>query len=128
MAQILVIDDDASIRELLSTYFEGNGHHVLTAEDGAHGIGMAARHHPDVVILDMDMPVLDGHSTIRMLKNDPQMADIPVIVLTSHNTDTARDSMRQAGCTEFLSKPFELAQVNQVVTHSLKLRPEGTPI
>lgn len=120
MARILVIDDDPDIRGLLATYFQNHGHQVLSAEDGAHGIGMAVQRRPDVVILDVDMPVLDGHSTMRVLKSDPQMSDIPVVVLTAHNNDQTRESMRRAGCSGFLPKPFDLGQLDRAVTHSLE--------
>lgn len=120
MAHILVIDDDPDIRNLLSIYLGGNGHQVFSAEDGAHGIGMAAQRRPDAVILDLDMPVLDGHSTLRVFKNDPQMADVPVIVLTANNNDQTRDTMRRAGCAEFLTKPFDLGQLERALTNSLE--------
>ena len=120
MARILVIDDDPDIRALLSTYFQGNGHQVFQAEDGAHGIGMAAQRCPDVVILDVDMPVLDGHSTLHVMKNDPKMSAIPIVVLTSHNNVETRERLQRAGCAEFLGKPFDLGQLDLAVTNSLK--------
>jgi len=120
MARILVIDDDPDIRALLSTYFQGNGHQVFQAEDGAHGIGMAAQRRPDVVILDIDMPVLDGHSTLHVMKNDPTMSAIPIVVLTSHSNDQTRERLKRAGCAGFLGKPFDLGRLNQTVTQSLK--------
>lgn len=120
MARILVIDDDQAIRGLLLDYLQSSGHQVFAAEDGAHGIGMAVQRQPDVVILDIDMPVLDGHSTMRILKSDPQMWDIPVVVVSAHNNDKTRESMRRAGCTEFLSKPFELGQLDLALAHSLE--------
>jgi len=120
MARILVIDDDPDIRALLSTYFQGNGHQVIQAEDGAHGIGMAAQRRPDVVILDVDMPVLDGHSTLHVMKNDPKMSGIPIVVLTSHTNTETRERFRRAGCADFLGKPFDLGQLDIAIANTLK--------
>lgn len=128
MARILVIDDDPDIRNLLSTYLQGHGHHVVCAEDGAHGIGMVVQHRPDVVILDVDMPVLDGHSTIRVLKGDPKMADIPIIVLTALNSDSTRETMRRAGCAGFLAKPLDLDQLEHMVKHTLEAHQAQTSL
>ncbi|MBL4613343.1 MAG: response regulator [Magnetovibrio sp.] len=122
MAKILVIDDDPDIRDLLLTYLKDKGHLVFAAEDGAHGIGMVAQRQPDMVILDVDMPVLDGHSTMRVLKGDPQMAGIPVIVLTAHVNDDTQQTMRRAGCAGFLSKPLDFDQLDRAVKHSLEVR------
>lgn len=121
MARILVIDDDPSIRGLLSEYLQGNGHQVFSAEDGAHGIGMAVQRRPDVVILDIDMPVLDGHSTMRVLKTDPKMSEIPVVVMTGHNNAQTRESMNRAGCSAFLLKPLDLNSLERAVVNSLEV-------
>ncbi len=120
MAHILVIDDDPDIRRLLSTYFQDQGHQVFSAEDGAHGIGMAVQRQPDVVILDIDMPVLDGHSTLRVIQSNPQISGIPVVVLTAHHTPQIEEAMRKAGCAGFVSKPFDLDQLDRTVTNSLE--------
>jgi len=120
MACILVIDDDPDIRGLLSTYFQGRGHQVISAEDGAHGIGMAVQRRPDVVILDVDMPVLDGHSTMRVMQNDPQMSAIPVVVLTAHHNPRIQETMRAAGCADYVSKPFDLAHLDRAVSNSIE--------
>lgn len=120
MARILVIDDDPDIRGLLSTYFQGQGHQVFSAEDGAHGIGMAVQRQPDVVILDIDMPVLDGHSTLRVIQSNPQISGIPVVVLTAHHNPQIEETMRKAGCAGFVSKPFDLDQLGRTVTNSLE--------
>jgi len=120
MARILVIDDDPDIRGLLSIHFQGSGHQVVEAEDGAHGIGLAAQRRPDVVILDIDMPVLDGHATIRIMKGDLKMSHIPVVVLTSHTNDGTQKRLQQAGCAAFIAKPFDLDQLDRVVAKCLK--------
>ncbi|HEY9078555.1 response regulator [Magnetovibrio sp.] len=120
MARILVIDDDPDIRGLLTTYFQGIGHQVFVAEDGAHGIGVAAQRRPDVVILDVDMPVLNGHSTLHVMKNDPKMSAIPVVVLTSRDDELTRERLHRAGCADFLGKPFELNALDLAVANSLK--------
>lgn len=120
MGRILVIDDDPMIRSLLSKYFTVKGHQVIEAEDGAHGIGLARKGRPDVVILDMDMPVLDGYSTLRILRHSDNIPQVPVVVLTAKTDAVLRNDCEDAGCTDYITKPFDMDHLNQTVDASLK--------
>ena len=119
-SHILVIDDDPMIRSLLSKYFTVKGHQVMEAEDGAHGIGLATHSHPDVVILDIEMPVLDGYSTLNILRQSTRIPEIPVVILTARTDADLRFDCEQAGCTDYITKPFDMDHLNQTVDARLK--------
>ena len=120
MGRILVIDDDPMIRSLLSKFFTIKGHQVLEAEDGAHGIGLARNGHPDVVILDMDMPVLDGFSALRILRHSDKIPQVPVVVLTAKTDSVLRFDCEDAGCTDYITKPFDMDHLHQTVDARIK--------
>ena len=101
--RILIVDDSDSICAGIASYLEVNGYEALTAYDGEQGVRIAQRSRPDVILLDIMMPVLDGWEAIRQLKADPQTASIPVLALSA-----LRLSMEQiaaAGFDGYLSKP-----------------------
>jgi len=99
------------------------GHHVFVAEDGAQGIGVAAPLRRDVVVLYVGMPVLAGHSTLHVLKSDPKMSGIPVVVLTSHDNTQRRERLQRAGCAGFLGNPFDLTDLHQEIAKNLQANP-----
>ena len=106
MAEILLIEDDAAIRELLKTHMLKAGHTVLEAENGHVGLEMARQHGPDLIVLDVNMPVLDGTKTMRSLDADPKTQSIPVIALSAMSQTQVRDDMHQLGCDAFITKPI----------------------
>ncbi|MEG3616911.1 response regulator [Magnetovibrio sp. PR-2] len=120
MGRILVIDDDPDIRSLLSKFFTVKGHLVMEAEDGAHGIGLATTSHPDVVILDMEMPVLDGYSTLNILRHSRRIPQVPVVVLTAKTDADLRSDCENAGCTDYITKPFDMDHLQQTIDERLK--------
>ena len=120
MGRILVIDDDPMMRSLLSKYFTVKGHQVIEAEDGAHGIGLATKSHPDVVILDMEMPVLDGYSTLSIIRHSRRIPQVPVVVLTAKTDAVLRHDCEDAGCTDYITKPFDMDHLHQTVDARLK--------
>ena len=104
--RVLVIDDEDDIRELCRVNLEFEGFQVLDASDGPAGLAAAARHHPDVIFLDLMMPEMDGWDVLRHLKEDDATAQIPVVMLTARTGE--EDQMRgwQEGILEYVSKPF----------------------
>ncbi len=120
MARVLVIDDDTLIRSLVSKYFTAKGYTVSTAEDGAHGIGLATKNDFDAVILDVDMPVLGGASTLHILRTTPEVSDIPVVVISGKSDPATRFLMEDIGCEEYLTKPLDMAHLFEVVDHRIK--------
>ncbi|MCW8916853.1 MAG: response regulator [Magnetovibrio sp.] len=120
MTNILVIDDDPLIRTLVEKYFSAKGCKVLVAEDGAHGIGLATRHPLDAVILDVEMPVLDGASTLHILRTTPEISSVPVVVISAKTDADTRFLMEDIGCTDFITKPLDMTHLYQVVDDSIK--------
>ncbi|MBV8560564.1 MAG: response regulator [Acidimicrobiia bacterium] len=104
--RVLVIDDEDDIRELCRVNLEFEGFQVFDASSGPAGLAAAARHHPDVIFLDLMMPEMDGWDVLRHLKEDDATAQIPVVMLTARTGE--EDQMRgwQEGILEYVSKPF----------------------
>ena len=106
MSKILVIDDEPSIRDLLDTLLRRKGYIVVLAESGRKGLELFRREHPDVIILDMKMPGMDGLTVLQEIhKLDPKQ---PVIILTGAGTAEMEQQVRALGVTEFVEKEFSL--------------------
>ena len=102
---ILVVDDTADTREIYSLYLTSRGFTVPTARDGLSGIDAAERLHPDVVVMDLSMPDLDGVEATRRLKADSRTADIPVLILTAHPMLAVQKGALDGAADGFLTKP-----------------------
>ena len=107
MARVLVIDDEPDVRWLLRLSLERAGHEVLLAEDGLRGVAMAQRQHPDAIVLDLMMPVMDGYGVLDALRKDDRTSRVPIVMLTAKALDDDRRRCEEAGATRFLTKPFE---------------------
>jgi CheY-like chemotaxis protein len=107
MARVLLIDDEPDIRRIARLLLEPYGHEVILGEDGLRGVGMAQHQRPDVIVLDLMMPILDGHATLEMLRNDERTAEIPVVILTAVAQETVQERCLEAGATKVLTKPFD---------------------
>jgi len=106
MAKILVIDDEQSIRNLLDTLLRRKGYDVVVAESGRQGLELFRRERPDVIVLDLKMPEMDGLTVLRQIQNlDPGK---PVIILTGAGTAEAERQVRALGVTEYVEKEFSL--------------------
>ncbi len=102
-----MIDDDPDVRWLIRVTLERVGHVVLLAEDGLRGIAVAMKQHPDVIVLDLMMPVMDGYEVLAELAKDPKTASVPVLVLSARAIPDEADRATQAGASRFLEKPFD---------------------
>jgi DNA-binding response OmpR family regulator len=107
LAKIVVIEDDPTFLDLLRVHLSGAGHEVLTAEDAVLGLRAIIANSPDLILLDLTVPYLDGFEMIAALRNDPVTRDIPVIVLTGHGDDETYTRARDLGAAELLTKPVE---------------------
>ncbi|HEX6130892.1 MAG TPA: response regulator [Actinomycetota bacterium] len=107
MARVLVIDDDQDIGWLVRRMVEARGHDVVVREDGLRGLAAAQRQRPDVIVLDLMMPVMDGHGVLDELRDDDRTRAIPVVVLTAVALTEAREHAERAGAARFITKPFE---------------------
>ena len=111
MTTILVVEDNEMNREMLSRRLERKGYEVLIAMDGDASIAMARARTPDLILMDMSLPVVDGWEATRRLKADPNLKHIPVIALTAHAMANDRDKALEAGCDDYDTKPIDLARL-----------------
>jgi two-component system cell cycle response regulator DivK len=119
MPRILVVEDNEDNRDSLSRRLERRGFEVLMAHDGKHGVEMAAAEKPDLILMDMNMPEMDGWEATRMIKSTPDAADVPVIALTAHAMTGDRERALESGCSDYHTKPVEfqklLAQIETLL-------------
>jgi CheY-like chemotaxis protein len=111
MAKILLVEDNELNRDMLSRRLMRRGYTVLVAVNGADGVRMAEAEHPDVVLMDMSLPVMDGWEATRRIKNSPETSDIPVLALTAHALAEDRDRTLAAGCDDFDTKPVDFPRL-----------------
>jgi CheY-like chemotaxis protein len=111
MPKILLVEDNEMNRDMLSRRLERRGYEVLFAMDGAAGVEMVRSHAPDLVLMDMSLPVLDGWEASRRLKGDAATRHIPVIALTAHAMSSDRTKALEAGCDDYDTKPIELPRL-----------------
>ena len=111
MPKLLLVEDNEENREGLSRHLRRKGYEVLTAVDGQQGLEAARTGAPNLILMDMSLPVLDGWEATRQLKADPRTRHIPVIALTAHAMAGDREKALAAGCDEYDTKPVELARL-----------------
>ena len=111
MTKILLIEDNEMNRDMLSRRLERKGYHVTLALDGAEGLQKARTEGPDVILMDMSLPVVDGWEATRQLKADETTRRIPIIALTAHAMANDEQKAREAGCDDFDTKPIELPRL-----------------
>jgi two-component system cell cycle response regulator DivK len=107
MKRILIVEDNEMNRDVLSRRLARRGYDVLLATDGPHGLAMAAMHGPDLILMDLGLPEIDGWECTRRLKADETTKHIPVIALTAHAMVGDRQRALEAGCDEFDTKPID---------------------
>jgi CheY-like chemotaxis protein len=111
MAKILLVEDNAMNRDMLSRRLARKGYEVAIAVDGQQGIDMARSETPDLILMDMSLPVVDGWEATRRLKSAPETQSIPVIALTAHAMAGDREKAVEAGCNDYDIKPIELPRL-----------------
>jgi CheY-like chemotaxis protein len=111
MTTILIVEDNEMNRDMLSRRLERNGFEVLIAVDGEKGLEVARANMPDLILMDMSLPVVDGWEATRRLKADDRLKHIPVIALTAHAMANDRDKALEAGCNDYDTKPIELPRL-----------------
>ena len=111
MPKILLVEDNEMNRDMLSRRLQRKGYEVVLAVDGQSGVEMAKTEAPDLVLMDMSLPVLDGWEATRRLKADAATRHIPVIALTAHAMSSDREKALEAGCDDYDTKPVELARL-----------------
>lgn len=111
MPKILLVEDNEMNRDMLSRRLERKGFSVVMALDGAQGVAMAASEMPDLILMDMSLPVVDGWTATQKLKANPATSAIPVIALTAHAMAGDEQKAREAGCDDYDTKPVELPRL-----------------
>ena len=111
MPRILLVEDNEMNRDMLSRRLERKGYTVLIAIDGAQGVAMAQAEIPDLILMDMSLPVLDGWEATRQIKGASATQAIPVIALTAHAMAGDRDKCMEAGCDDYDTKPVDLPRL-----------------
>ena len=111
MARILLVEDQEMNRDMLSRRLKKRGYDVSIAVDGAEGVDKARSESPDLILMDMSLPVMDGWEATRTLKADEATRSIPVVALTAHAMSTDREKALAAGCDAYETKPVELPRL-----------------
>jgi CheY-like chemotaxis protein len=122
---VLVVDDDQNSREGIAEFLVGAGYRVSEAADGPEALGKAMRRRPDIVLLDLAIPKLDGWTVARALKADPGFAHVPVVAYSAFDYPNERSRAQAAGCDEFLAKPCALPQLLEIIRRLLGTRLTG---
>src|SRR5438093_916087 len=111
MAKILLVEDNELNRDMLSRRLQRKGHQVVMAEDGEQGVAMAQSQGPDLILLDMSLPLIDGWEAARRIRGAPATRTIPIIALTAHAMTGDREKALEAGCDDYDTKPVELPRL-----------------
>jgi CheY-like chemotaxis protein len=125
MPKILLVEDNEMNRDMLSRRLIRSGYEIILAVDGAQGVAMAASAAPDLVLMDMSLPVVDGWEATRRLKGDPATRGVPVIALTAHAMAGDEAKAREAGCDDFDTKPVEYPRLLSKIEGLLQKRKTG---
>jgi CheY-like chemotaxis protein len=119
VARVLVIDDEPGIRNILRSSLEASGFEVVLADDGLRGIGVARRQRPDAIVLDLMIPVMDGHTVLDILRADEKTRYLPVVVLSALTQQAVKDRCRAQGVASFIAKPFDPSDVAAALRDAL---------
>jgi CheY-like chemotaxis protein len=111
MPKILLVEDNEMNRDMLSRRLLRNNFEVVMAVNGQEGVDLAKSEKPDIILMDMSLPVMDGWAATRTIKADDATKSIPVIALTAHAMESDREDAMQAGCDDFDTKPIELPRL-----------------
>ena len=127
-AKILLVEDSLPNRDMLTRRLQRRGYVVCSAEDGPSGVAMSVSEMPDVILMDVALGEMDGWEATRRIKADPRTADIPVIALTAHALATDRDKSVEVGCSDFDTKPVDLARLLGKIEGALVPRSPMAPL
>ncbi|MGH9516041.1 MAG: response regulator [Terriglobales bacterium] len=115
MPRILLVEDNEMNRDMLSRRLQRKGYSVLIAVDGEQGLASAYSEMPDLILMDISLPFIDGYEVTRRLKANPRTRHIPVIALTAHALLTDRDKAMRAGCNDYDTKPVDFARLTEKI-------------
>jgi chemosensory pili system protein ChpA (sensor histidine kinase/response regulator) len=121
LPRILVVDDSVTVRKVTTRLLERNGMEVLTAKDGVDALSVLQEHKPDLILLDIEMPRMDGFEVATQVRHDSRLKEIPIIMITSRTGDKHRERAMSIGVNEYLGKPFQedilLSTMSKLLKH-----------
>ena len=120
MAKLLVVEDNEINRDMMARRLQRRGYTVVVAVDGQQAIDMARTEKPDLILMDMSLPVVDGWEATRQIKGSQDLKHIPVVGLTAHAMVGDRDHALQAGCDDYATKPVEFEKLVELINRLLK--------
>ncbi len=119
--RILVIEDTEDNRRIFRDLLRPSGYELLEAVDGEQGVAMAAAERPDLILMDIQLPIIDGYEATRRIKANPDLRHIPIVAVTSYALSGDEAKTRAAGCDGYLAKPFSIQQILDTVKRLLPL-------
>jgi two-component system, cell cycle response regulator DivK len=122
MPKILLVEDNEMNRDMLSRRLQRKGYSVVTAEDGEKGLLLARSEMPDLILMDISLPVMGGWEVTRLLKADDSTRQIPIIALTAHAWVTDREKAIEAGCDDYDTKPVEFTRLSEKIENLLAVK------
>ena len=127
LPKILLVEDNEMSRDMLARRLQRRNYRVITAADGAAGLELAYRERPDLILMDLSLPILDGWGASQQLKSDPSTRDIPIIALTAHAMAGDEIRARAVGCDEFETKPVDFSRLLSKMSSLLVLSKNVIP-
>jgi len=125
MAKVLLVEDNEMNRDILFRRLSRRGYVVVFAVDGQQGVEMARSEKPDIILMDMSLPIIDGWEATRRVKSDNTIRDVPVIGLTAHAMSGDREKALEAGCDDYDTKPVEFDRLISKIERLLSQRPNN---
>jgi len=119
MPKILLVEDNEMNRDMLSRRLQRKGYEVVIAEDGERALTLAPLEEPDLILMDVSLPAMDGWQVTRLLKNDKNTCHVPVIALTAHALSTDREKAFEVGCDDYDTKPVEFGRLSEKIENLL---------
>ena len=116
---VLVADDNGDTRRVVRWMLEQKGYAVIEAEDGREAVAAALRERPDLILMDLTMPVLDGFDAVRQVREHPELRGVPVVAMTARDAAASRDRAEDLGFNQYLSKPLDFLRLNVVIERLL---------
>ena len=113
--RILVVEDQEDLRGVLRDLFASSGYTVIEAVDGAAGVARAKSDRPDIILMDIQMPIIDGYEATRQIKSDPDLTSIPIVAVSSFAMKGDEEKARAAGCDEYVTKPYSPIQLLRMI-------------
>jgi len=113
--RILVVEDQEDLREVLRTLLTGSGYEMLEAPDGQAGVDKAKAERPDLILMDIQMPLMDGYEATRQIKTDPDLKSIPIVAISSFAMKGDEERARGAGCDHYITKPYSPMQLLKTI-------------